>query len=59
MVVLSENIMYGMDKCGQEEIEQAARLANIHDFIASLPEVRLLLIFLFCPRNTSPYYAIN
>ncbi|VDO18743.1 unnamed protein product [Heligmosomoides polygyrus] len=37
-LTIRENIMYGMDKCGQEEIEQAARLANIHDFIASLPE---------------------
>ncbi|KAK6026674.1 ABC transporter, ATP-binding protein, partial [Ostertagia ostertagi] len=37
-VTIRENIMYGLDKCSQEEIEHAARLANIHDFINSLPE---------------------
>ncbi|KAK6022174.1 hypothetical protein OSTOST_12139, partial [Ostertagia ostertagi] len=37
----SENIMYGLDKCSQEEIEHAARLANIHDFINSLPEQKV------------------
>nr|AFX93749.1 P-glycoprotein 3 [Haemonchus contortus] len=37
-VIIRENIMYGLDKCSQEEIVHAARLANIHDFIASLPE---------------------
>ncbi|KAK6041794.1 ABC transporter, ATP-binding protein [Cooperia oncophora] len=36
--ISSENIMYGLDKCSQEEMEHAARLANIHDFIVSLPE---------------------
>ncbi|KJH46451.1 ABC transporter, ATP-binding protein [Dictyocaulus viviparus] len=37
-MTIRENIMYGMGNCSQEEIEHAARLANIHDFIASLPE---------------------
>ncbi|KAK6041796.1 ABC transporter, ATP-binding protein, partial [Cooperia oncophora] len=37
-VTIRENIMYGLDKCSQEEMEYAARLANIHDFIVSLPE---------------------
>jgi len=32
------NIAYGRDGVSQEEIEEAARAAQIHDFIASLPE---------------------
>ncbi len=32
------NIAYGRCGASQEDIEQAARMANIHDFIASLPE---------------------
>jgi ABC-type transport system involved in Fe-S cluster assembly fused permease/ATPase subunit len=32
------NIAYGRPAASKEEIEQAARLARIHDFIASLPE---------------------
>ncbi|VDM47070.1 unnamed protein product [Toxocara canis] len=33
------NIAYGLDDATQQEIEQAAKLANIHSFIISLPEV--------------------
>ncbi|XP_062848437.1 ATP-dependent translocase ABCB1-like [Trichomycterus rosablanca] len=37
---IAENIQYGDNSrvVGQEEIEQAARNANIHDFIVGLPE---------------------
>ncbi len=37
-----ENIAYGDNtrNVSQEEIEQAARKANIHDFIISLPKVK-------------------
>ena len=35
---IAENIRYGRRDASQEEIEAAARLANIHDFIVSLPE---------------------
>jgi len=35
---LKENITYGRPDATQEEIEEAARAANIHDFIVSLPE---------------------
>jgi ABC-type multidrug transport system fused ATPase/permease subunit len=37
-VSLGENIACGRLGASQAEIERAARLANIHDFIASLPE---------------------
>lgn len=35
---VSENIAYGMEQCTQEEIEEAARQANAHDFVLGLPE---------------------
>lgn len=55
---ISENIVYGMDggylwRClnrsiseevEHERIEEACRLANIHQFIAQLPDVRPLYI---------------
>lgn len=37
---IGENIIYGMDRqVSQEEIEKAAKDANIHSFISSLPKV--------------------
>jgi ATP-binding cassette subfamily B protein len=35
---LAENIGYGRPEANQDEIEQAARLANAHDFITALPK---------------------
>ena len=35
---IGENIAYGRPNASQAEIEEAARRANIHDFISSLPE---------------------
>jgi ABC-type multidrug transport system fused ATPase/permease subunit len=35
---VAENIGYGVPDATREDIEQAARLANAHDFIESLPE---------------------
>lgn len=37
-VSLAENIGYGRKDATQADIERAARLANIHDFIVSLPD---------------------
>ena len=37
-VSLAENIRLGRPDASQTQIEDAARLANIHDFIASLPQ---------------------
>ncbi len=39
---LRENIAYGLpeDEATQEKIERAAKIANIHDFIVSLPQAR-------------------
>ena len=33
-----ENIAYGKEGATREEVEEAAKLANIHDFIVSLPD---------------------
>lgn len=35
---IAENLRYARDGASQEEIEQAARLANAHEFIAGLPD---------------------
>jgi ATP-binding cassette subfamily B protein len=35
---LEENIRYGRPEAGSHEVERAARLAGIHDFILSLPQ---------------------
>lgn len=35
---IKENILYGNPEAGYEEVVKAAKLANIHEFIESLPE---------------------
>lgn len=35
-----ENIRYGRENAGKKDIEEAARVANAHDFIVKLPQVR-------------------
>lgn len=35
---ISENIRYGKPDATDEEIEEAAKLANAHDFISSFPK---------------------
>lgn len=39
---IAENIRCGRDDATQEDIEQAAKQANAHDFISLLPHVRLI-----------------
>ncbi|HXV61253.1 MAG TPA: ABC transporter ATP-binding protein [Vicinamibacteria bacterium] len=34
---LGDNIAYGAPGCSREEIEAAARLANVHEFVSNLP----------------------
>ena len=36
---VAENIQLGKPGASQEEIEEAAKLANAHDFISALPHV--------------------
>ena len=36
---IAENIRYGRDEATPEDIENAAKLANAHDFIMKLPDV--------------------
>ncbi len=43
---IQQNIAYGCDDATLEEIEEAAKRANAHDFIMELPEVTLLHLFL-------------
>ena len=37
---IAENIMFGNPNITYAEVEKAAKMANAHDFISSLPEVR-------------------
>lgn len=39
-VSIAENISYGADDVTREEVIEAARQANAHDFIMALPNVR-------------------
>ena len=41
---IAENIRYGRDDATQEEIEQAAKMANAHDFISSMPKVCITMV---------------
>ena len=36
---IEENIRYGRDGVTQQEIEQACKMSNCHDFISKLPQV--------------------
>jgi ABC-type multidrug transport system fused ATPase/permease subunit len=40
-LTIAENIAYGLENVPMEEIINAARKANIHDFIHQLPQVTL------------------
>lgn len=35
---IRENIAYGLPGASQQQIEEAARIANAHDFIVSFPD---------------------
>ncbi len=35
---IADNLAYGADNAAQEQLEAAARAANIHEFVASLPQ---------------------
>ena len=35
---IKENILFGRTDASQEQIEQAAKMANVHDFIMQLPD---------------------
>jgi ABC-type multidrug transport system fused ATPase/permease subunit len=38
-LTIRENIAYGIDKVDQSSVIEAAKLANIHNFIITLPKV--------------------
>lgn len=40
---IADNIRYGRSDVTQQEIEDAARIANAHYFIVKLPQVRLII----------------
>lgn len=44
---VEENIRMGKSDATEEEVQNAAKMANAHDFIIALPDVRLSIEFLF------------
>ena len=45
-MTIAENIKFGaIHEATRQEVEEAARMANAHDFISKLPNVRLLFIY--------------
>jgi ABC-type multidrug transport system fused ATPase/permease subunit len=56
-LTLRENIAYGLEGMNIEEVMEAARQANIHDFIRALPKVSCL----FDPNNYKlpPFYRVT
>ncbi len=42
---IRENILFGRDSATDEEIHHAAKMANAHDFIMTLPDVSMTLIY--------------
>lgn len=40
---IRENIAYGLENVSEERVIEAAKMANLHDFIDSLPEVSSFL----------------
>jgi ABC-type multidrug transport system fused ATPase/permease subunit len=49
-VSIRDNIAYGLEDVSEEEIIEAARLANIHSFVVSLPKVNFIFY------NLQPIY---
>lgn len=52
---IAENIRYGKDDVTQEDIEIATKMANAHDFITRLPQVRVFS-HLLCYQAFCDYY---
>lgn len=52
-----ENIKYGLDFATQENVEEAAKLADAHDFIIKLPNVSLSLFFFTFAMTTFFYLS--
>ena len=52
---IAENIRYGRDEATREDIENAARMANAHDFISKLPDVSN---FMALDKNMSLFFFI-
>ena len=43
---IAENIAYGAERVTQHQIEEAAKMANAHDFIINFPRVSMLDFFI-------------
>lgn len=60
-VSVGENIAYGLpdDNVTKDEVIKAAKAANAHDFIVTLPQVCFLFSRQSMFFSAGPYFAIN
>jgi ABC-type multidrug transport system fused ATPase/permease subunit len=67
---IRENILFGCDSSTDEQIHYAAKMANAHDFIMTLPDVRMTFVcFVFHDFfyrnmklkwvNVEPHYQVD
>ncbi len=61
---VAENIKLGALDATQDEIEEAAKLARVHDFVCKLPEVRYMYskhddYFLACSKRFLKRYRVE
>ena len=52
-----DNVRYGREGVTKKEIEQAAREANIHKFLSTLPEVQIIKKHNFFVLQPLEYYT--
>jgi ABC-type multidrug transport system fused ATPase/permease subunit len=45
---IRQNILFGRDSATDEEIHAAAKMANAHDFIMTLPDVSVMKMMMLC-----------
>ena len=61
-MTIRENISYGdntRDQVPIEDIIAAAQLANIHQFIETLPKVSVIQLILFETNNSNPKFRLE
>ena len=50
---IEDNIRFGKSDATDDEVQAAAKMANAHDFIMTLPEVFIFLFIIICFMNVS------
>ena len=56
---IAENIRYGKEGVSQEEIINATKMANAHDFISRLPQVSWLVVFTIWRKDVKYWLCLT